>query len=91
MTPKNLIVNQKNRMTKRGNRAKFPTRKAKVALAEIEGEKTLGELVRQFDVQRNQSTTLQSQLPEAETVVFGQEENATRSSDQLEGASYKDR
>jgi len=41
-------------MTKRTRRNHSPAFKAKVALAAVKGEKTLGELAQQFDVHPNQ-------------------------------------
>ena len=45
--------------------------KVKVALAAIRGEKTLAELVEQFDVHANQITQWKSQLLEGAAGVFG--------------------
>ncbi len=44
-------------MTKKSRRTHSPAFEAKVALAAIEGEKTLSELAQQFDVHPNQITT----------------------------------
>lgn len=46
-----------DQMTKRARRNHSPAFKAKVALAAVKGEKTLGELAQQFDVHPNQITT----------------------------------
>jgi transposase len=43
-------------MTRRARRTHAPAFKAKVALAAIKGEKTLAELVQQYDVHPNQIT-----------------------------------
>ena len=58
-------------MTKRTRRNHSPTFKAKVALAAVKGEKTLAELVQQFDVHPNQITTWRGQLMEGAAGVFG--------------------
>ena len=60
-------------MTKKSRRTHLPAFKAKVALAAIKGEKTLGELAQQFDVHPNQITTWKGQLLEGAADVFGQE------------------
>jgi hypothetical protein len=48
-----LAANQDHSMTKKCRRTHSPAFKAKVALAAIKGEKTLGELAQQFDVHPN--------------------------------------
>jgi transposase len=58
-------------MTKRTRRTHVPACKAKVALAAIKGEKTLAELVPQYDVHPNQITAWKSQLVEAAAGLFG--------------------
>ena len=58
-------------MTKRTRRNHSPAFKAKVALAAVKGEKTLGELAQQFDVHANQITQWRSQLLEGAADVFG--------------------
>jgi transposase len=58
-------------MTKRIRRNHTPAFKAKVALAALKGEKTLGELAQQFDVHANQITTWKAQLLEGAAGVFG--------------------
>lgn len=60
-------------MTKKSRRTHSPAFKAKVALAAIKGEKTLGELAQQFDVHPNQIATWKGQLLEGAAGVFGQE------------------
>ena len=57
-------------MTKRTHRNHTPAFKAKVALAAIKGEKTLGELAQQFDVHVNQITQWKAQLLEGAAGVF---------------------
>ena len=47
------------------------TFKAKVALAAIRGEKTLGELSSQFDIHPNQITQWKTQLLETAEELFG--------------------
>jgi len=49
-------------MTKRTRRNDSPAFKAKVALAALKGEKTLGNLAQQFDVPVNQITQWKSHL-----------------------------
>src|SRR4051794_2090687 len=61
-------------MSRRPRRNHTPAFKAKVALAAIKGEKTLADLVQQFDVHPNQIT--QSQLQEGAAGVFGPEAHA---------------
>ncbi len=58
-------------MTKRTRRNHTPAFRAKVALAALKGEKTLGELASFFDVHLNQITTWTAQLLEGAAGVFG--------------------
>jgi transposase-like protein len=58
-------------MSRRPRRNHTPAFKAKVALAAIKGEKTLGELAQLFDVHPNQITTWKAQLLEGAAGVFG--------------------
>ena len=58
-------------MTRRPRRNHSPAFKAKVALADIKGEKTLAELAQQFDVHPNQITQWRSQLLEGASGIFG--------------------
>jgi len=60
-------------MTKRTRRNHSPAFKAKVALAAIKGEKTLTELVQQFDVHASQIKQWKDQLLEGAAGVFGTE------------------
>ena len=60
-------------MSKRPRRNHAPAFKAKVALAAIKGEKTMVELVQQFDVHSNQITQWKAQLLEGAAGVFGAE------------------
>lgn len=58
-------------MSRRSRRNHSPAFKAKVALAAIEGEKTVSELAQLFDVHPNQITQWKSQLQEGAATVFG--------------------
>ena len=58
-------------MTRRPRRNHTPGFKAKVALAAIKGEKTLGELAQIFDVHANQIATWKTQLLDGAAGVFG--------------------
>ena len=58
-------------MTKRTRRTHRPGFMAKVALAAIQGEKTLAELAKLFDVHPHQITTWKAQLQEGAAGVFG--------------------
>ena len=58
-------------MSRRPRRNHTPAFKAKVALAAIKGEKTLADLVQQFDVHPNQITQWKSLLQEGAAAVFG--------------------
>jgi transposase len=60
-------------MTRRVRRNHSPAFKAKVALAAIQGEKTLADLAQQFDVHPNQITQWRSQLLDGAAGVFGSE------------------
>jgi transposase len=57
-------------MTKRNRRTHSPAFKAKVALAALEGDRTLAELAQQFDVHPNQITDWKKQLQERVADVF---------------------
>jgi transposase-like protein len=58
-------------MTKRARRTHSPAFKAKVALAAIKGDRTLGELAQQFDVHPNQIAAWREQLLERAAGIFG--------------------
>ncbi len=60
-------------MTKRAHRNHTSAFKAKVALAAINGEKTLAELAQQFDVHPNQITQWRSQRLDGAAGVFGRD------------------
>ena len=59
-----------SRRPRRNHSSKF---KAKVALAAVQGEKTLAELSQQFDVHPNQITQWKTQLLERANEAFGGE------------------
>lgn len=58
-------------MTRRARRTHSPAFKAQGTLAAIRGEKTLSELVQQFDVHPNQISAWRTQLLEGAAGVFG--------------------
>ncbi len=58
-------------MNKRPRRNHTPAFKAKVALAALQGDRTLAQLAEQFDVHPNQITTWKAQLQDGASVVFG--------------------
>ena len=58
-------------MTKRTRRTHSPAFKVKVAIAAIQGERTLSELAKQFDVHPNQITAWKAQLLEGAAEIFG--------------------
>jgi transposase len=58
-------------MARRTRRTHAPAFKAKVALAAIQGDKTLAELAQHYDVHPNQITAWKGQLVEAAAGVFG--------------------
>ena len=58
-------------MTKRTRRNHSPAFKAKVALAAIEGERTIAQLADQFDIHVSQITAWKEQLQEGAADVFG--------------------
>lgn len=60
-------------MSKRPRRNHSPAFKAKVALAAVQGEKTLAELAQQFDVHPNLITQWRARLLESAADVFGAE------------------
>jgi transposase len=60
-------------MTRRPRRNHSPAFKAKVALAAIRGEKTMGELAQQFDVHPNQIKQWKDQLLAGASGVFDSE------------------
>ena len=63
-------------MTKRTRRNHSPAFKARVALAAVNGEKTLAELAQQFDVHPNQITTWRGKLLKGAAGVFGSENHS---------------
>ncbi len=60
-------------MTRRPRRKHTATFKAKVALAALNGDKTLAELAQQFDVHPNQITDWKTRLQEGSAGVFGED------------------
>ena len=58
-------------MARRVRRTHAPAFKAKVALAAINGEKTLAELAQQYDVHPNQITAWKGHLVDAAAELFG--------------------
>jgi len=56
---------------RRKRRTHSPDFKAKVALAAIQGELTMAELVKKFDVHANQITDWKKQLLDSASDVFG--------------------
>ena len=58
-------------MTRRPRRNHSPAFKAKVVIAAIKGDRTLGHLAEQFDVHANQITSWKAQLEEGAADVFG--------------------
>jgi len=64
-------------MTKRSRRNHSAAFKAKVALAAIKGEETLGQLATRFDVHPNQITQWKGQLLERAADVFDSAGSAT--------------
>lgn len=66
-------------MSKRLRRNHSPAFKAKVALAAVNGDKTLVELAQQFDVHPNQITQWKAQLLEGAADFFGRDKAASAS------------
>ena len=60
-------------MARRPRRNHTAAFKAKVALAALNGDKTLAELATQFDVHPNQITDWKTRLQEGAAVVFGED------------------
>src|SRR5258707_14356622 len=58
-------------MSRRARRNHTPAFKAKVALADVKGERTLAQLAEQFDVHPNQITSWKTQLEGGAADVFG--------------------
>ena len=58
-------------MSRRPRRNHSPAFKAKVALAAIKGERTISQLLDEFDVHPNQITTWKAQLEGGAADVFG--------------------
>ncbi len=58
-------------MSKKPRRKHSPVFKAKVALAALAGDKTLGQLTQEFEVHQNQIVDWKKQLSERAAEVFG--------------------
>ena len=58
-------------MSRRPRRNHSPTFKAKVALAAVQGDRTLAELSQHFDIHPNQITQWKTQLQERASEAFG--------------------
>ena len=71
----------------RKRRSHSPALKAKVALAAIQGEKTIAELAEQFQIHPNQITTWKNQLLSSAQEVF---ENGSSKSTSDSSATVKD-
>src|ERR1700749_699682 len=71
-------------MTRRARRNHTPAFKAKVALAAIKNDRTIGQLSEQFDVHPNQITTWKDQLLKGAADVFERGGNVRSSSTEVE-------
>jgi transposase len=71
-----IAASEEMTMTRRPRRNHSPTFKAKIAVAATKGEKTLIELVQDFDLHPNQFKQWRNQLLEGATGVFGAEAKA---------------
>ena len=80
-------------MTRRPRRNHTPAFKAKVALAAVQGDKTLAELAQQFDIHPNQITQWKAQLLDGAAGVFGSEARGEqcRAGGGPDGAACQDR
>jgi transposase-like protein len=72
------------KMTKRSRRNHTPAFKAKVALAAMKGDKTLAELVQQFDVHPNQIGQWRSQLLDGAAGVFGPDKGEAKTTSSVD-------
>ena len=64
---------------RRKRRNHSPSFKAKVALAALKGDKTIGELAEQFDIHPNQIQQWKRKLSDNATEVFGSGDDKKRS------------
>ena len=71
-------------MARRSRRNHSPAFKAKVALAAVRGDRTLAELVKQFDVHPNQKQDWKKQLLAKAEHVFGASMADTATHDQMQ-------
>ena len=71
------LVMEEQTMSRRTRRNHSPAFKAKVALAAVQGEATLAELAKRFDVHPTQIAQWKEQLVEQAPHVFGAESRPT--------------
>ena len=68
-------------MTRRARRNHSPAFKAKVAIAAVQGNFTIAELAKRFDVHPNQITQWKTQLLDSAATVFGSSTKPDESAD----------
>ena len=68
-------------MSRRSRRNHSPTLKAQVAIAAIQGDKTLAQLAEQFDLHPNQIVQWKKQLQQHASEVFGSSEKIIEPTD----------
>ena len=74
---------------RRKRRNHSPAFKAKVALAAVQGDRTLAELAQQFDVHANQITQWKRQLVEGATETFDKGSSASDNQAQIDSLHAK--